>query len=61
MQVNPVTYYITDPYTNHPLVLARLPTVQRHELRELLIKAWRREAPKNLVEEFDSKYHPSLS
>ena len=55
LQANPVTYYITDHYTNHPLVLVRLPSVQRHELRELLIKAWRKEAPKSLVEEFDSK------
>ena len=54
LQANPVTYYITEHYTSHPLVLVRLPTVQRNELRELLINAWRREAPKRLVEEFDS-------
>ncbi len=54
MRVNPVTYYITDHYTNHPWILVRLPTVQRDELRELLVKAWRNEAPKSLVAEFDS-------
>lgn len=51
MQANPVTYYITDHYLNYPFVLVRLPTVQRQELRELLVKAWRKEAPKRLVDE----------
>ena len=55
LQANSVAYYITDPYTNPPALLVRLPTVQRDELHELLIKAWRKEAPKRLVEEFDSK------
>lgn len=53
MQSNPITYYITDHYLNYPWILVRIPTVQQDELRALLINAWRKVAPKNLVDEFD--------
>jgi hypothetical protein len=54
MQMNPLTYYITDHYLNYPWILVRLPSVQRPELRELLIKAWRKVASKSQVDEFES-------
>lgn len=54
MQINPLTYYITDHYVNYPWVLVRLPTVQRQELRELLIEAWRKVASKGQLAEFKS-------
>ncbi|RMD58323.1 MmcQ/YjbR family DNA-binding protein [Candidatus Parcubacteria bacterium] len=55
MQSNPLTYYITDHYLNYPWVLVRLPTVQREELRDLLVKAWRRGASKSQIAEYESR------
>jgi len=52
MRENPVTFYITDHYLNYRWILVRLPTVKRDELRELLIKAWRRVATERQINEF---------
>ena len=37
----PETYYLTDHYVNHPLVLVRLPRIRIDQLRDLLGSAWR--------------------
>jgi hypothetical protein len=36
---DPATYYITDHYANHPVVLVRLNRLQREQLRDLLASA----------------------
>ena len=36
---DPETYYITDHYVKHPVVLARLARLQRDQLRDLLAAA----------------------
>jgi len=36
-------------------LLKRLPTVLREEMRDLLIQAWRREAPQGMAAEFDAR------
>jgi hypothetical protein len=38
---DPKTYSVTDHYINYPLVLVRMASVKRRELRELLEEAWR--------------------
>jgi len=38
---NPKTYSFTDHYANYPLILVRMASVGRQELRELLMQAWR--------------------
>jgi hypothetical protein len=38
---DPETYYLTDHYVNHPVVLVRLARVQRDQLRDLLAAARR--------------------
>jgi hypothetical protein len=53
LQHDPAVFYITDHYHNYPWVLVRLPKVRRAQLGELLEDAWRRVAPKRLVNEFD--------
>jgi hypothetical protein len=53
MKADPETYYITDHYVAHPLMLVRLSTVAKDDLRELLEESWRRVAPKRLLAEFD--------
>ena len=37
----PETYYLTDYYRNHPVVLARLSRLDRAALRDLLSVSWR--------------------
>jgi hypothetical protein len=37
----PGTYYVTDYYRPYPVVLARLPLLNREVLRELLTGSWR--------------------
>src|SRR5258706_4089471 len=42
----PETYYLTDYYRRHPLVLARLSRLDRDSLRDLLSMSWRLTLPK---------------
>jgi hypothetical protein len=37
---NPEIYYITDHYSDHPMILARLSRIGTKELRDLLGLAW---------------------
>jgi hypothetical protein len=37
----PETYYLTDYYRNHPVVLVRLSRIDREALRDLLSVSWR--------------------
>jgi hypothetical protein len=37
----PDTYYVTDYYRAHPVVLVRLSRIDRHALRDLLSMSWR--------------------
>ena len=37
----PETYYVTDYYRHHPIVLVRLSRVDREALRDLLTVSWR--------------------
>jgi hypothetical protein len=53
LQMQPSTFTVTPHYEPHPLVLIRLETVDPQELRELVTEAWRGEAPKRLVAEYD--------
>jgi hypothetical protein len=41
VSANPKTYSVTDHYVNYPLILVRMASVGRKELRELLTEAWR--------------------
>src|SRR5690349_3474244 len=38
---DPETYYLTDHYVNHPVVLVRLARVQKDQMRDLLAAARR--------------------
>jgi hypothetical protein len=53
MAADPETFFITDHYRDHPMLLVRLSTVRLPELRELLEQSWRRSAPRRLVAELD--------
>jgi len=49
MSAAPEKFYITDHYLNYPWMLVRMSKVRPDELRDLLIRSWRRAAPKNLL------------
>jgi hypothetical protein len=53
MQADPETFFITDHYRGYPTVLIHLSKVRLTDLREVLEEAWRRNAPKRLVAEYD--------
>ena len=48
--------FFTEPhYNGFPAVLVRLTKVGKSELRELLVDAWRCQAPRKLVAEYDAR------
>jgi hypothetical protein len=44
----PATYYITDDYRPHPVVLVRLTSIDSETIRELLAMSWRLTMPKTV-------------
>ena len=62
MQAEPSTYYITDHYkgvraNGWTYLLVRMAHTSDADLQDLFMRAWRHEAPKRLVAEYD-KAHP---
>ena len=50
---DPEVFFTEPHYNGFPAVLVRLPKVPRALLRKLVVDAWRCQAPRNLVEEFE--------
>jgi hypothetical protein len=55
LNAEPETFYVTDFYRCHPMMLVRLSSVDRKTLGDLLEQAWRLTAPKRLVGAYDGK------
>jgi hypothetical protein len=53
IEVDPESFYLTDHYRNYPYMLARLATVDRDALRDVLEEAWRRHAPQRLIDQLE--------
>ena len=53
MKADPETFFVTEHYRGYPTVLVRLARVSQADLRAVLEEAWRRQAPKRLVKEYD--------
>jgi hypothetical protein len=51
MKRNPETFFITDHYKDHPLMLIDLASVKKKELQELLLASWKIRAPGKLLKE----------
>jgi hypothetical protein len=58
MEVNPAIYFETDHYKGWPAVLIRLSKISDEELTHRLKIAWRMQAPKKMVAEFDGVTMP---
>jgi len=54
IEMDPATFHSTDHHRDHPIVLARLATVDPVWLRAVLEKRWRKVAPKRMVKAFDA-------
>ncbi len=55
IEMAPQIYYITDHYKGYPAVLARPGKLTKTEARGRLLNAWRVQAPKKLVKQFDAE------
>ena len=53
---DPEKFFTEAHYNGFPAILVRLPAIDTEELDELLIDAWRLQAPKALVKEYDAKH-----
>jgi hypothetical protein len=53
MKADPETFFITDHYRGYPTVLVRLTSVTTMDLRDVLEQAWRLNAPRRLVKEYE--------
>ena len=51
----PKAFFITDHYRNYPAVCVRLSAVKVKDLQSVLESAWRREAGKKLIAEYDAR------
>jgi hypothetical protein len=57
LQGQPDVFFSTPHYDGYPYVLVRLEAVDPEELGELVEDAWRAQAPKRLVAQFDADAH----
>jgi hypothetical protein len=55
MKAEPETFFVTEHYRGYPTVLVRLAKVRQADLQAVLEEAWRRQAPKRLVKEYDQQ------
>jgi hypothetical protein len=55
---DPDKFFTESHYNGFPAVLVRLAAIEGDELEELLIEAWRSQAPRALVKQFDQS-HPT--
>ena len=51
----PDVFYLTPHYAGWPMVLVRLDRVERDDLKERVLEAWRFEAPERLLARFDGE------
>jgi len=56
VEVEPETFHFTDHYKGYPFVLARIASVDPAQLRGLLERQWRKNAPKRWLKEHDAAH-----
>jgi len=58
LAADPDVYFTVPHYDGYPAVLVRLPAAEETELRELLLDAWLRAAPKRAVAAYVAEFGP---
>jgi hypothetical protein len=56
LEVAPAVFFVTPHYEGWPMVLVRLPRIERADLEERLVEAWRFMAPAKLLAAFDATH-----
>jgi hypothetical protein len=54
IQSNPTKYFTEAHYNNYPAILVRLEEVETEELFEMMLEAWRTQAPRALVNAYNN-------
>lgn len=57
LQADSEVFFTTPHYDGYPSVLVRLAAIERDALQEILVTAWRLQAPKKLVADYDKAGH----
>ena len=57
LALDPEKFFTEPHYNGFPAILVRLPLIDPDELEELLVDAWRCQAPRALVAEFEARRH----
>src|SRR5918994_3081462 len=55
LQVAPHVFHLTPHYENYPMILVDLAVIDKGTLLQVVERAWRRQAPKKLVREWDER------
>ncbi|MES1223976.1 MAG: MmcQ/YjbR family DNA-binding protein [Bacteroidota bacterium] len=53
MKQNPKTFFITDHYKDHPLMLIDLASVKKKDLKTLMLDSWKLRAPAKLLRQMN--------
>jgi hypothetical protein len=53
LQADPGTFFLTDHYLNYPMVLVRLERLDAKSMQDLVERAWRLVAPRQLVRQWE--------
>jgi hypothetical protein len=59
LQSAPHVFHLTPHYENYPMILVDLAAVDDDTLLQIVERAWRRQAPKKLVREWDERHKPA--
>ena len=59
LQSAPHVFHLTPHYENYPMILVDLAAVDDDTLLQVVERAWRRQAPKRLVREWDERHNPA--
>jgi hypothetical protein len=59
LQSAPHVFHLTPHYENYPMILVDLAAVDSATLLEIVERAWRAQAPKKLVREWDERHKPA--
>ena len=59
LQSAPQVFHLTPHYENYPMILVDLAAIDEDTLLQVVERAWRRQAPKKLVREWDKRHDPA--
>jgi hypothetical protein len=58
LQSAPHVFHLTPHYENYPMILVDLAAIDSATLLEVVERAWRAQAPKKVIREFDERHNP---